>query len=169
MAVELITKEIAQDNHAGRKLSRNFSQCSLVYFEHAKRCAAGSIDEGGGDTRHQVGASAIAADRMVRPNDCRQHCRGRGLTVGSTNRDDAVGQLGCQLAQPTGSKPEKDMTGHRCAATLAGDARGGTRATRKYSSCCHACVHHLRWYPARSAGSNGRPRSEQDERHSKAE
>src|ERR1700682_4152911 len=136
VAVELVAKEIGNDDRAGRDLLDESRQAGLVDLEETDRrrhgaAPAGLVHDRGRHAENQVRPSLVGDGRMaLRLEDMSQQRGGRRLAIGSGDHDGSVGQGARQLGEDFWVDPARDIAGERraTAATQAAAQRGGQLA-----------------------------------------
>ena len=121
VAVELVTGQVPEQERLRAHAARNFGERAFVDLEQAERRPAGG-EEGGRNPGDEVRAGAVVGDGHPRPQDLRDHRRGRRLAVGGRDEHRPLGQPAGEPVDRAGIELPEQLAGQRRAAATAGEA-----------------------------------------------
>ena len=119
VAVELVTKEVAEQQRLGPDTACDLGQGAFVDLEEAELGVAGA-EEGGGDPGHEVRAGVVVRDAQPRSQDLGDHRGCRCLSVGRRDEHRALWQTAGEAIDRAGVELPEQLAGQRRAAAAAG-------------------------------------------------
>ncbi len=131
VAVELVAKEIPEQERPRADAACDLRQRALVHLEQAELGVPGA-EQGGGDARDQVGAGSVPGEPS-RTQDLRHHRRRRRLAVRRRHERDAGGKPGREGVDRGGIELPEELPRQRRAAARTCElrqARSGSRGKR---------------------------------------